>query len=749
MSKLLVTLPVVLFLASPLAMAQSTSQGATEVIIKGVLRPKPAENIPPPPLELFVQTPRVEHIALSADGSRFAFVTRKGGLRLLTTYNVNDASDRSIRLSEDPLSAIAWLDNDHIMLSDTQTGIRGTCPAGAVHTLKTAQAVSDYSYIIVEPISDRLGMDNGAAGRAANLGKIIALTPPACADYGVRSQDAASIVDLRNSTSISLGDKMVGDYNHLPLGLPKPVMIDGKMQLAGGFLELRDKSIAGQVAQRVYLWRVDPDTGLGRMIDDGGGDLDRLGRYVDDWLVDSAGQPLARAHYSYLDTTFRIEMKKDGRWKPVLTRKIESKQGTVAPLLVGLGRDGVSLLILDMVHSPDGSRRFHYYELSADGKLSEALDSGDATRDRPIFHPETGALAGLEHDGERTTYTFFDPDLAEYYRLAIEAAPGKAVRVAAMARDPHQMILFAQGSDDTGAWHYFDFVAGKRVDIGQQYPSVPPEWVASQRPVRYKAADGLEIGGLLTLPSQGEATKRALIVLPHDGPLAHDARGFNWLAQVLASRGYLVLQPNYRGSDGYGLPLTEAGYGQWSGRMLSDMDDGVRYLTQQGIIDPKRVCIIGQGYGGYAALRGADGDGPYRCAVAINGISDPGDYAANMKKYAPADDMAGLMADAKQSRAFRTDPASPELLGRYFGNATPSSIMATSIQVPTLLVHGERDKVVPPDQSRTLRDGGQKTGQAISYVELPDCDHDLSTEGCRLGAAQAVVDFLALNNPAK
>ena len=146
-------------------------------------------------------------------------------------------------------------------------------------------------------------------------------------------------------------------------------------------------------------------------------------------------------------------MRKDGKWTPILTRKIDAKAHTFAPFLAGLGRDGQSLLILDAADpGADGPRRFRYYELAADGKLSEPLDE-DATQDRPIFNPESGALSGFAHDGEITTYTFFDPDLADIYRHALDTAPGQSVRVAAMGRDPAQMILFAQGGDDPGSWH--------------------------------------------------------------------------------------------------------------------------------------------------------------------------------------------------------------------------------------------------------------------------------------------------------
>jgi dipeptidyl aminopeptidase/acylaminoacyl peptidase len=210
-----------------------------------------------------------------------------------------------------------------------------------------------------------------------------------------------------------------------------------------------------------------------------------------------------------------------------------------------------------------------------------------------------------------------------------------------------------------------------------------------------------------------------------------------------------VLQPNYRGSDGYGAALTEAGKGQWSGRTLSDLADGVKYLTTQGIVDPKRVCIAGEGYGGYAALAGAQAGSPYRCAIAINGIADPDDYAKTAKQNAVADEIAALKADPTQPRTFRADANAPSLVQGYFGSQTPAAITPATIRQPVLLVHSQYDKTVSPSQSRSLRDSLQKAGKTVTYTELPDCGHDLATEACRLGTAQAVVDFLKVNNPAK
>jgi dipeptidyl aminopeptidase/acylaminoacyl peptidase len=181
--------------------------------------------------------------------------------------------------------------------------------------------------------------------------------------------------------------------------------------------------------------------------------------------------------------------------------------------------------------------------------------------------------------------------------------------------------------------------------------------------------------------------------------------------------------------------------------MLSDLSDGVAYLSGQGIVDPKRVCIAGRGYGGYAALRGAQDKAHYRCAIAINGISNPGDYADNAAGMAVADEIAALKADVEQDRGFRADVHSPALIRRYFGNQAPAAV--TDAAVPVLLVQADEDRLVPSGQGRALRDRLQRAGKSVVYAELDDCDRNLSTESCRLATAEAVVAFLTASNPAK
>jgi dipeptidyl aminopeptidase/acylaminoacyl peptidase len=207
----------------------------------------------------------------------------------------------------------------------------------------------------------------------------------------------------------------------------------------------------------------------------------------------------------------------------------------------------------------------------------------------------------------------------------------------------------------------------------------------------------------------------------------------------MASLGYAVLQPQFRGSEGYGWDLLSAGFGQWGHKMQTDLSDGVRALARTGIIDPKRVCIVGGSYGGYAALAGAAIDtGVYRCAVSVAGVSD-------MRE----------MMQWKEDRS-----RDENLLDRYwlrYTGATSKDDPALDvispikhidkITIPVLLIHGKDDTVVPFAQSEDMVDAMRKAGKNVSFVQLDGEDHWLSRSATRQAMLKATADFLKANNP--
>jgi len=229
-------------------------------------------------------------------------------------------------------------------------------------------------------------------------------------------------------------------------------------------------------------------------------------------------------------------------------------------------------------------------------------------------------------------------------------------------------------------------------------------------------------------------------VLVHGGPASRDVPGFDWWAQAIASRGYAVLQANFRGSTGYGDAFLEAGYGEWGRKMQTDLSDGVRWLADQGVIDPARVCVVGGSYGGYAAMAGPTLDtGVYRCAVSVNGVSDLRRMVDREARRRAEDENAAV-------RYWNRFMGAERLGDRSLDERSPVRLAAQA-DAPMLLIHGRDDTVVPVEQSRLMAQALRRAGKPVELIELDGEDHWLSRSDTRLTMLTAMIDFLLEHNP--
>ncbi|EGF90920.1 prolyl oligopeptidase family protein [Asticcacaulis biprosthecium C19] len=227
------------------------------------------------------------------------------------------------------------------------------------------------------------------------------------------------------------------------------------------------------------------------------------------------------------------------------------------------------------------------------------------------------------------------------------------------------------------------------------------------------------------------------MVLPHGGPESRDNIDFDWQTQCLASRGYAVLQPNFRGSSGYGEVFVEKGFGEWGRKLQTDLSDGVRWLAAQGTIDPKRVAILGASYGGYAALAGATLDPDiYRCAVSIAGVSD-------LKS------MTGFELDNSAGKQTRRVRYWKQFMGdaKTF-DAVPPARQADKAYCPILLIHGTDDTIVPIDQSKRMEKALKAAGKPVEFITYKGQDHWETVGSHRIGMMTSALAFLEKHNPA-
>ena len=475
------------------------------------------------------------------------------------------------------------------------------------------------------------------------------------------------------------------------------------------------------------LYRINLKTGATRMLD-GGGTYN-----TDDWLVSQDGQPLAQSVYDDKKGAWSLKIRGAGGW--ITAEKIDSEFGSYR--LDGMGRDGRSVLV--QRYDEDNTDNTVLYEYALDGTHVVIPDS--ATFDDLIHTSDGASLVGaVGLIGEERRYTFFDPKLQASWKAVVKAFPGDQVTLVSWSSDKRKLVVLVDSPTLGQAYGLVDLDTKSARYLGDVYLGMTEEGVSEVRPIKYKAADGLEITGYLTLPHGKDPKNLPLVVLPHGGPLARDEPGFDWWSQALASRGYAVLRPNFRGSEGFGWPFMKAGFGQWGKAMQTDLSDGVRYLAKDGVIDPKRVCIVGASYGGYAALAGATLDkGVYRCAASVAGPAD-------LPRMLIDDNRGAASSNNSNMRYWLRLMGADGVKDPDLAAISPAKL-ADKVEIPILLIHGKDDTVVPYVQSTLMADALKKAGKPVELVALPGEDHHLSRGATRLQMLTSVVDFLEKNNP--
>lgn len=350
-----------------------------------------------------------------------------------------------------------------------------------------------------------------------------------------------------------------------------------------------------------------------------------------------------------------------------------------------------------------------------------------------ITDADRQTVLGVWLAGAKRERVWLDPDLAELQAAFDKSVPGRRVHIVSFSRDKQKMLVQIERADSPGAIYYYDRAGGTLQQIAYVNDKLKGEAQNPVSMIRYKARDGLEIEGVLTLPKGREAKRLPVVVMPHGGPWAHDTDDFDYWAQFVASLGYAVLQPNFRGSTGYGQDFERKGEGQLGLAMQDDLNDGLKWLVDQGIADGKRACLVGASYGGYATLWGLARDADlWRCGISIAGVSllrrEVNDMGYN-----------DLYETSNRNAWQRMTPD--------FAAVSPANA-AARIKAPLLLVHGKMDATVPYDQSQTMASRMKAAGKPVEFVTMPKADHHFTREEDRLALLKAMEAFLQKNNPA-
>lgn len=453
---------------------------------------------------------------------------------------------------------------------------------------------------------------------------------------------------------------------------------------------------------------------------------------VGDWVADDSG--VVRLGYGRLRsgrTYITYRSGPDDSWRRVARVKRDSAEEDVwdgIGMFAGSDR-GYSLI-------PDDEGRESLYEFDyASGEVGKLVHQ---VPDQSIEHVlgTEGRIQGVSYTDDASRTHWFDPALAETQRKLEAALPGTRVSIISRSKDDARIIVYTGDEGDPGALYVFT-PAERRLELFNNVrPDIDMRDLARPRAVDIMARDGERLRAYLTLPKGRDPAGLPLIVLPHGGPFGvRDTLSYDDEVQLLANRGYAVIQPNYRGSGGYGESFVKLGEGQVGRGMQDDLDDARAWVVAEGIADPARVCVVGSSYGGYAALWAVSRNPElYRCAASWAGVTDWGGMLAYDRNY------LGRYGYRKQKARLRGEE------GIELDEFSPLRAVS-GLSRPVLIAHGKKDRRVPFEQYVSFVEAAKKADRPIEILELDD-GHSFTETKNEQAWYDALEAFLAKHNPA-
>jgi dipeptidyl aminopeptidase/acylaminoacyl peptidase len=387
------------------------------------------------------------------------------------------------------------------------------------------------------------------------------------------------------------------------------------------------------------------------------------------------------------------------------------------------------------------------YGVSNIGRDKAAIvefDPETGTETKVLFEQPEVDVSGLHYSRKRkvltsATYTtwkeerkFFDPEFEAIYKSLNEKLPGYDVYVVSSNKEEDTFIVRTITDRSLGAFYLYDSKSGELTKLADRNPWLKEDQLSEMKPIEYTSRDGLTIHGYLTLPKGKAAKNLPVVVNPHGGPWVRDEWGFNPEVQFLANRGFAVLQMNFRGSTGYGRKFWEASFKQWGQSMQDDITDGVKWLIDQGIADPKRLAIYGGSYGGYAVLEGLTKTPDlYAAGVDYVGVSNLFTFMKTVPPYwKPFLEMMYEMV------------GNPEKDKSLFEENSPA-LNADKIKAPLFVAQGAKDPRVNIDESNQIVEALKKHGVDVEYMVKEDEGHGFHNEENRFSFYEAMEKFLA------
>jgi dipeptidyl aminopeptidase/acylaminoacyl peptidase len=445
------------------------------------------------------------------------------------------------------------------------------------------------------------------------------------------------------------------------------------------------------------------------------------------WVVDNKGVARGFSAYRRGEAASYYRGSADAPWVKV-DEHPQSKPGTT---LLAVDEDEPGLFVSAYGERDKGA----IYKWSGATSKREGQVAAHPQVDLSHLVYDQGNVVGVSYEADARGVAYFDEAIARVQKAIDAALPGM-VNELQWSRDRTKFVVTSSSGTSPGGFYLFDLKTGKLEWLADRRPWLKPASLATRQAVRYKARDGLEIPAYLTVPRGSEGKRLPMVVVAHGGPWMRGATGsFDSEAQFLASRGYAVLEPNFRGTTGYGWKHFSASFKQWGLAMQDDITDGVQWAVDQGIADAKRVCIYGASYGGYAAMMGlAKTPDVFRCAINMVGVTDIRTMlTATWTDFAYSDYVGYLskdiVGDPDKDRALLDANSPARLAGKMKG--------------AVLMAYGAADYRVPLVHGNLMKDALDKASVKYEWMVMEGEGHGFYRLENRVAFYSAVERFLA------
>lgn len=633
----------------------------------------------PPTIEALIQKPLVRGAALSPDGKRIAIVKQaEEGKQRQSFIDLIDADDPALKRTRVPLGnldvqSLDWGANDRLLVGVYYEVTHAGTITGSL--LKADQ----YGLKLARTVA--MGLDGG--DQVVLFGK----------DEKILSfnGDLTTIVDL-----------LPDDPDHVLM-------------------------MAADPREGVWaLYTVDIRTGLSHLYERG--TLDTT------WWFTKDGVPVLRR--DAVGDGRRVEalygrLPGQADWKFLRKYRLDEARKRDFDLLAVT--EEASVFLVATMGDADSAKAVRKWDIATGAVGDIVVSHPDRDIEDCLVDPRRRLVAAAYGD-DRVGYEFADASLAPHFRgINKFFGDDSNVLLADITPDHNRMLALVSSPTDRGGYYFYDRVAHRLQGLDLTHPWLASAQLAKVEMLDVKTHDGVTLRAYLTVPLA--SGPRPLVVVPHGGPEARDYYAFDLFAQAFAAQGWLVLQPNFRGSGGYGRAFAEAGHRRWQDLMQADVEDAADQLIASGRVDRKRVAIWGASYGGYAALMGvARRPDFYRCAVSLAGVTN----VATMLSFDHKQDPDGLLYAYDIKRV-----GDPKVDAALIASESPVN-HAAAITAPVLLLQGTKDTVVDPGQAREMAAALKAAGKTYSYVELPGAGHhaDDWDEKTSKTVLQTSIDFI-------